>query len=305
MSEQAKVVDNWGNNYIAPVESKNEPNDVTNEPHTMKITLESITPAKAQEFLKHNTKNRNLIKTNVTFLANQMKANKWEDTGDTIKFATDGTLLDGQHRLHAIIESKKTYQLYVARGLKSKAFQVIDTGKSRAAKDVLSANGFKNPHLVGSAVSLITVIQKNGVNNSLNSSGKVMNYLRRTNDEVLSYALSEPDINEEILYIKAGYKQFKFITIPTLAALYHIMARQTSFKAADYFFDKYFAGDSLAKTDPIYILRAQLMQQNPNAKINRREHFAWIITAWNLYRAGEKTTKITYSHAEPIPKISR
>lgn len=316
MSKQDKFVDNWGKDYIAPSKSKLGPkeepianvfNDIlqTNA-HIMKIEFISVTPQKAKEFLEKNDMNRRLIKRNVDFIANQMLAGKWIETGDTIKFSTDGTLIDGQHRLHAIIQSKKTYKLPICTGLNKKAFEVIDTGKSRAAKDVLSAHGIENPHVVAAVVNIILTIQKNGINNTISHTGHLMSYLRRTNEEILTFTLeSDPDeLNDQTKFIKTGYKKFKFMPISTLGAMYFLMVKKAGVKAADYFFNKYFDGDGLAKSDPIYILRAQLMQQNSKAKINKRDNLMWFLSAWNMYRANEKCTILRSSPELPLPKIN-
>ena len=68
------------------------------------ITLETITPAQAAEWLKGNTVNRRLVLHHVERLASEMLAGEWRITGDCIKLNGD-RLLDGQHRLQAIVQS--------------------------------------------------------------------------------------------------------------------------------------------------------------------------------------------------------
>lgn len=64
-----------------------------------------ITPEMAEEFLKHNTRNRNIRLPYVEELATYMRQGKWDVTHQGIGFYEDGTLFDGQHRLHAIIKA--------------------------------------------------------------------------------------------------------------------------------------------------------------------------------------------------------
>ena len=58
-----------------------------------------ITPDMAAQMLERNTMNRNISQLNVTRYANDMASGAWEQNGETIKIAEDGTILDGQHPL--------------------------------------------------------------------------------------------------------------------------------------------------------------------------------------------------------------
>lgn len=114
----------------------------------MNIELISIDPEQAKTWLATNRENnRNISKALVNRLAADMIRNQWHVTGEAIKFDTEGRLIDGQHRLSAIVASKKTVQMYVVRDLAPETMYVIDTGKSRSAGDALKIaghNGFSN-----------------------------------------------------------------------------------------------------------------------------------------------------------------
>ena len=84
------------------------------------IRVETITPQLAEIYLGKNTHNRNIRKPVVGKYANDMENGFWNFDGAPIRFADDGTLLDGQHRLHAIIKSNKAIDLLVVRGLKKR-----------------------------------------------------------------------------------------------------------------------------------------------------------------------------------------
>ena len=65
------------------------------------VQLVEITPELAHEWLGFNTHNRNIRQRIVTAYAADMTGGDWQWNGESIKFAEDGTLLDGQHRLAA------------------------------------------------------------------------------------------------------------------------------------------------------------------------------------------------------------
>jgi hypothetical protein len=95
---------------------------------------EMITPPQARIWLDA-AEGRNKRKLDVhhrDFLAGQMTAGEWrEDAADPVRFNGDGLLVDGQHRISAILKSGVSLRMLVVRGLSSEAVEVIDCGKVR------------------------------------------------------------------------------------------------------------------------------------------------------------------------------
>lgn len=104
----------------------------------MELAIETITPKQAEKYLQFNTSNRNLRKALVSQYARDMQNGKWRLTHQGVAFNCDGTLLDGQHRLMAIVESGVTVQMLVARGVDSKHQLVMDDHAKRSAGDALT-----------------------------------------------------------------------------------------------------------------------------------------------------------------------
>jgi hypothetical protein len=117
-----------------------------------------ITPDLAKSWLLLNARNRPLRRGHVTRLANQMKRGEWQLTGETIKFDTSGNLIDGQHRLAAVVESGCEIQCLVVHGLYGGAQDVIDTGRPRSVSDQLRLNGVDGAgELAGTARSSLAL----------------------------------------------------------------------------------------------------------------------------------------------------
>ncbi len=108
----------------------------------MKTTVETITPKIALAMLGQNKKNRNLAKRTVTNYANQIKKGQWKLNGDAIRFAEDGTLIDGQHRLSAIIEAETPVKMSVIRDLPKDVIKTLDIGRKRTNADHMKIYGF-------------------------------------------------------------------------------------------------------------------------------------------------------------------
>jgi hypothetical protein len=98
----------------------------------------SISPEIASLMLQHNEMNRPMSVRKVARIAAKMKDRDWVFTHQGIAFSKAGTLLDGQHRLAAVIDADKTYDFLVTYGLDQTVFNHIDTGGTRSAKDLLA-----------------------------------------------------------------------------------------------------------------------------------------------------------------------
>lgn len=122
----------------------------------LSATVEVITPRKAQEWLGANVHNRSLRnQTVVAKYANDMNKGAWRFTGEAIKFSTSGALLDGQHRLHALIRANVTLPMLVIRNLEDDSQEVMDSGAKRSPADALGLRGEKSTALLASAASAI------------------------------------------------------------------------------------------------------------------------------------------------------
>ena len=113
------------------------------------ITIEKqrVNPSKAKSWLERNDANRPCKEGDVKRLAAAMAGGKWKLNGDAIRFNGDGTLIDGQHRLRACIESGCSFDTYVVTNLDNDAFDTIDQGRKRSIADVFARQGFSNAAL--------------------------------------------------------------------------------------------------------------------------------------------------------------
>lgn len=111
-----------------------------NTPRVVTLTVED-----ASYLLEANKANRPLNQQHVNRIAAQIRDGKWRFNGDTIKISSTNDVLDGQHRLWAVIEAKMPIQTIVVRGIQPEAFATIDTlRKPRSGSDVLALLGVTN-----------------------------------------------------------------------------------------------------------------------------------------------------------------
>lgn len=106
--------------------------------------VESVTPALAQQWLARNFKNnRPLRRQKVERLAEDMRAGRWLLTHQSIAFNHDGELIDGQHRLAAVVESGATVSMLVFFNVPMDGVELIDCGDRRTDLDALVVGGVK------------------------------------------------------------------------------------------------------------------------------------------------------------------
>jgi hypothetical protein len=102
----------------------------------------TITPDKALNWLENaNPNNRTLSDAHVNRLARDMKEGRWILTHEGIAFSPEGILLDGQHRLWAIVEADMPVEMHVWFNVDPAALMAIDSGKTRSLADILRISG--------------------------------------------------------------------------------------------------------------------------------------------------------------------
>lgn len=90
-----------------------------------------ISPAKAQEMMLRNRKNRRVRPLHVAAMARDMRAGRFMENAETIKITATGNVWDGQHRLLALIKADVTLFFWVAYGFPdddAALHATIDTG---------------------------------------------------------------------------------------------------------------------------------------------------------------------------------
>lgn len=136
-----------------------------------------LTPARAAELLEHNKLNRPISDSHVSRLERQIVLGKWRFNGDTIKISTEGDVLDGQHRLWAVMGAKKPIDTIVVTGIHRDAFATIDTlRKPRSGADVLALNGAERyRNLTASALQWLIRYQRGVIESFRDPKNRVEN----------------------------------------------------------------------------------------------------------------------------------
>lgn len=94
-----------------------------------------VTPDQAEKWLEKPAKNRKINTRRVGLYAAMMKRGDWMLTNQGIAIDEFGMLIDGQHRLSAIVESDTPVELLVIQSVPNRAQLVLDQGLKRTPHD--------------------------------------------------------------------------------------------------------------------------------------------------------------------------
>lgn len=253
--------------------------------------LEHITPQRAHHYLGFNTHNRNPRKRKIEAFARDMSAGRWMWNGAPIVFADDGTLLDGQNRLMAVIESGTAHDFLVVRGVDRQAQETMDTGTARKFSDALQLRGEPNAHQLAAAVRLVYLWQK-GVRRF--DGGQTIATLPELSRTLEDY----PDVRDAIA---PADRMRRAIRIPASAgALCCWLFQRIDLEDAEHFYGRVCSAEGHFSGEPIYALRASILRATASTGTSHRSHLnptlvvALTIKAWNKYRLGERVELLRF-----------
>ena len=271
------------------------------------IGIETVTPAMALKWLANGVHNRKIREINVERLTKSMLENKWKFIGDTIRFNEEDDLLDGQHRLKALIASKKTLDFLVIRNLPTSCMDVIDTGKARSLADVLRLEypDLKYTCCLSSALKRLHPY-KQGKCLSVGSTSAATNV---SNQEGLELYKNNRKMEESNNYVcnNVGLKQLMPLS---MASFFHYILHEIDGDAAEVFFDRLSSGLDLCEGSPILVLRNRIftdkVRERSKRVLNDLVLTALITKAWNFFLKGKQIKTLSYSSwKEKFPMIQK
>lgn len=251
-----------------------------------KSTVVMVTPEIATRWLKKNLSNRALRNSLVAKYAEDMSAGRWALTGASISFDNSDRLIDGQHRLNAVVRAGVTVAMFVVRDLDPAAQQYTDTGAKRTLSDQLGMAGKKNAHTLASAARLAYAWSLGDVSAPVQSvsEGAIREFIDANND-LIEYAASVASA--------LGGRGNIIPPSPTAAAIFALLdAGCDSFKVHA-FFSTVAESATNGHGDP----RQALIRRVATARQNRETvpgsvYFGMLIRAWNAHVQGKSLIKI-------------
>jgi hypothetical protein len=247
----------------------------------MNTKLETITPEKAARILEKN-RNRRISVARVKALVDAMLSEQWQMTGQTIQIDKDGYLVDGQHRLTAIVRSNRSQQFLVVRNVDSEAREVTDYVRPRSASDVLKMHGFASPSKMAGISRLLMMVD----DGSLAGTPSVIH-----NMSIKAFAEQNRGMLDWFNRTRQAKLNGSFYTesiIAAAAALYRIDDHEYA--------DGLLTGQHLGEKDARMAARRAL-QKGTGRKLQSRSNqlhtYNTIVTAYSLWKRGIERFRLT------------
>lgn len=251
----------------------------------MKTTLEKITPKIAQEYLQKvdPAHQRKLIVSRAQAFAREMTAGHWFTNHQGIAFDEHGRLIDGQHRLQAIILSGVTLVMLVTRGIAAEmvngvrlfAIDTIDVGYKRQTGEQLTLrHGIENGNRVASAARTIlhwaTGLQKN----------------------TTPIALEILKIYPSIKQLASGSKSNRILTGQLIGCF--AIATKSFPELHERFVEPFITGVNLQKNSPVLLLRNILLNNKGSAGGSKSlfTYMSWTLNALRWAALNEEVKQL-------------
>jgi len=254
-----------------------------NEPYAR---FEIWTPDAAKQALEANTKNRKLYDMTVSLYAREMKNGNWSANGESIKFDASGRLVDGQHRLNAIVRSNTNQSICTVRNLppEDSTFTTIDSGMKRTTASVLAMDGVSSSPAVASII-LFDYKVKNKIMRSTK-------YVLSTQAIVQIYRNNPERWN---LIREYADSVCSFLRRPPYGAFAELALSKCE-QSFQLWHDSLRNGTGLDAGHPILSLRNYLINRNAEKATNNEQirllQFNACVSAWNAWRENRKLNTV-------------
>lgn len=258
-----------------------------------------VTPAMAKSWLEHRNleRNRRYSTAIEAKYAAEMRAGLWKTTHQGIAFDWDGFLLDGQHRLGAIVRIDQSVQLDVRVGCDPNTFDVLDVGHKRAVNQLVNHTHAKTMSAAARYLGAIdgsirTGHIRQGVYAHTPSSA-----------EVLKVIGDWPELGNFAASAAHCRKRAQVLAAPHLA----VLAQASRTRYADRipsWLDGVAYGENLAGSDPRLHLRNRFTSER-RALINQQPmSYALIVRAWNAYANEASMGVLRVRGDEQMPTVA-
>jgi hypothetical protein len=125
----------------------NYPSDFGNhsDDDFLRVSVELITPEMAREYLFSQGANRNINSTRISDYVLRMSRGEWK-IGQPIILDENDCLIDGQHRLKAVIKYGKPVEFAMLKGVPNDSKTVMDIGQRRTTSQIAQLSGIDKPY---------------------------------------------------------------------------------------------------------------------------------------------------------------
>jgi hypothetical protein len=247
-----------------------------------------VTPEQAKTWLARNiANNRTMVSRHVERIAEIIRSGHWVLNGNPIRFDTEGRLIDGQHRLSAVVLANMPIDTMVVWNLATEVIDLIDdptTCKMRSVAHVAHMHGHKNATTKIAAARLVWAWQ----NGRLNQPTRCVLSAPETRDLLAQHPGLCLLVDEHLTAARTSGVVPQSVSIAMLYILSSIDA-----DAARRFFDAVVDGANLQPGSPILALRNKCIAARAERRpLSAYDSFVAVVKAWNYWMTGQSVKQI-------------
>jgi hypothetical protein len=257
----------------------------------------TVTPEMARTWLTWNTHNRTISQRAVDRLAASIRRGDWRMNGDAIRFSRrsddggDPMLLDGQHRLWAIVEAGEPVRTLVAWNLPHEVQETIDIGHARTVGQMLSLRGYTNGNILASAALLLWRYE----------SGRWEDNQRPTHAELIEVVEKHPPLQASAT---VGARVAQALRMSGgAAAVGHLLSAEIDHDLADTFAGRLTDGVGLYAGSPILVFRNKALARDRRTRLRPDEWLAFYIKTWNAFHRGRRLHQLKHQPGDQFPRV--
>lgn len=258
----------------------------------MKVEKVSITPAMAEKMLEKNTHNRSLDDARVRGYAGTMRQGEWLPYASMISIAPDGSIIDGQHRLWAIVESGLAQEFVLAIEAAVETQDVIDTGRKRTVADQLHLGGERDAAALAAIIKVAARWDLGARGAAIFSTNEMAGKGKGWPDTRAArhYLEEHPYIRDVREYVRPAARKLR--AGAGALGLVGVQAHRLAPDEAQQFFTSLESGAGLQQTSAIHVLRERLIAAAADRRAKRPPELiaAEVTKAWNLWRSDTPAT---------------
>ena len=262
-----------------------------------------ISPSSAQKLIDEMPKNRPLREHRALRLASVIKGGRWIENGEPIILDDNGQLIDGQHRVRAVVISERTIVSYIVHLPKSGngVFDSIDAGASRTAADRFALIGIQHYSLLAATVRLV-ILNESGFTTT---GGGRPEFLLTGHDLRVRYDKDAALFDKVASLCSSMASGFTRRSPLSYAAFVMFCGMKADGEVAERFVRAVATGENLTASSPAMALRNRLiMNATSKAKLPGRELIALWIRAYCMYRDKRQCRSLRWHANRPFPSFS-
>jgi hypothetical protein len=244
---------------------------------------------------------RKIDERNLSRIKRDIEHSDFIVNGATIKVDKDGNVIDGQHRLYAVLETGMPLVTIIVEGVKNHVG--IDNNKSRTLKDYLRHEGHSNVVKLAAMIHLV---------NNYKHGRLHVAHANSSCQQGMTVLKNHPDL--PAFLARVGTHTLPISAARVAGILYCSCEGKYDPEYCDYFVDGLRSGENLSSDDPVYVLREYASRRKMDTAKGKGSwrtdemNYA-IVIAWNALLKGESLSSRQLRwvrsgpQAKPFPEL--